>query len=103
MSDHTSCMEMVTLSMYFNVEMVVRHYHAYQSVSVAVVEKLSCKMEGANSEDLYAVAVMTGKLIVGCKKIPQFARCFCDKIGQFLSIYWFRGNCARLVVNKKFS
>ena len=39
MSGHTSCMEMVTLSVYFNVETLVRRYHAYQSVSVAV-EKL---------------------------------------------------------------
>ena len=32
-------MEMVILSVYFNVEAIVRHYHAYQSVSIAVGEK----------------------------------------------------------------
>ena len=37
-------------------------------------------MEGANSEGLFAVAVMTGELIVGREKFPQFARWFYDKI-----------------------
>ena len=39
--------------------------------------------EGANSEDLFGVAVTTGELIVGREKFTQFARCFYDKIGQF--------------------
>ena len=56
-----SRMEMVTLSVYFNVKMTVRRWHAYQSVSVAVSEELQCQREGANSEDLFAVAVMTAK------------------------------------------
>ena len=56
-----SRMEMVTLSVYFNVKTTVRRQHAYQNVSVAVGEKLPCQREGANSEDLFAVAVMTGK------------------------------------------
>ena len=59
-------MKMATLS---NVETIVRHYYAYQSVSVAVGEKLPCQWEGANSEDLFAVAVTTGKLIIGREKI----------------------------------
>ena len=70
---------MVTLSVYFNIERIVRRYHAYQSVSVTVSEKLPCQREGANSEDLFAVAVMTGELIIGRKKFPQFARCFYNK------------------------
>ena len=34
-------------------------------MSVAVGEKLPCQREGANSEDLFAVAVTTGELIIG--------------------------------------
>ena len=81
-SDHTptiSHMEMETLSVYFNVKTTVRRYHAYQSVSVAVSEKLPCQREGANSEDLFAVVVMTGELIVGREKFLQFAQWFYDK------------------------
>ena len=54
--------QMVTLSMNFNVKTIVRRQHAYQSVSVAVGKELPCQREGANSEDLFAVAVMTGEL-----------------------------------------
>ena len=54
-----SRMEMVTLSMYFNIKMTVRCWHAYQSVSVTVGEELPYQREGANSKDLFAVAVMT--------------------------------------------
>ena len=50
---------MVTLSMYFNIKMTVRCWHAYQSVSVTVGEELPYQREGANSKDLFAVAVMT--------------------------------------------
>ena len=74
-------MEMMTLSVYF-VKTIVRRYHAYQSVSVAVSEKLPRQREGANSEDLFAVAVTTGKLIVGSRKFPVFSS-FYNKIGQF--------------------
>ena len=66
-------MEMMTLSVYF-VKTIVRRYHAYQSVSVAVSEKLPRQREGANSEDLFAVAVTTGKLIVGSRKISSFLK-----------------------------
>ena len=48
----------------------------------------------AKSEDPFTVAVTAGKLIVGRKKFPQFARCFYDKMGQF-SVefsYWIRGS-----------
>ena len=72
-------MEMVTLSVYFKVKAIVRHYHAYQSVSITVSEKkLPCQRKGANSEGLFAVAVMTGELIIGREKFPQFSR-FYDK------------------------
>ena len=54
--------EMATHSVYFNVKTTVRGKDAYQSVSVAVGEELPCQREGANSEDLFAVAVMTGEL-----------------------------------------
>ena len=57
-----SHMEMVTLSVYFYVKTTVRRYHAYKSMSVAVSEELPCQREGANSEDLFTVAVMTGEL-----------------------------------------
>ena len=36
--------------------------------------------------------VTAGKLIVGREKFPQFARCFYDQIGQFLSSYWICGS-----------
>ena len=52
-------------------------------MSVAVGEKLPCQREGANSEDLFTVAVTTGELVVGREKFPQFAQRFYDKIGQF--------------------
>ena len=68
-----SCTEMVTLSVYFNVEMILRRYHAYQSVLVTVDKKLPCQREGSNSEDLFTNAVMTGKLIIGHEKFLQFA------------------------------
>ena len=54
--------QMVTLSMNLNVKTTVRRQHAYQNVSVAVSKELPCQREGANSEDVFAVAVMTGKL-----------------------------------------
>ena len=44
-------------------------------MSVAVSQR-----EGANSEDLFAVVVMTGELIIGREKFPQFARWFYDKL-----------------------
>ena len=62
----------------FNVKTIVRHHHAYQSALVAVSENLACQREGANSENPFAVAVMTGR-----EKFLQFAQCFYDKIGQF--------------------
>ena len=65
--------EMVTLGVYFNVEMILRRYHAYQSVLVTVDKKLPCQREGSNSEDLFTDAVMTGKLIIGHEKFLQFA------------------------------
>ena len=37
------------LRVYFNIEMIVRHYLAYQSVWVAVGKELPCQREQANS------------------------------------------------------
>ena len=37
----------------------------------------------ANSEDPFTVVVMTGKLIISCKKFPLFAQCFYNKMRQF--------------------
>ena len=92
----------MTLSVYFNVETMVRRYHAYQSVSVAVGE--NCLGELTLSRlYLFAVAVTTGELIVvGREKFPQFARCFYDKICQLSVGSATRRHCARLVVSKKF-
>ena len=42
----------------FNVETIVRGYHAYQSVWVAVGEELPCQSEQANSEDPFTVVVI---------------------------------------------
>ena len=68
------------LSMYFKVKMTVKRYYVYQSVSVAVGEKLPCQRDGANSDDPFAVAVMTSEVIIGHKKCLQFAQCY---LGQF--------------------
>ena len=94
-------MKTVILSVYFNIKMTIRHYDAYQSVSVAVGAKLPCQREGANSEDLFAVVVMTGELIVGCGKFMQFARWFYE---QQFSGSTAQTHCARLpqLVSKKF-
>ena len=64
-----SYMKMVTLSVYFNSETIVRHYHTYQSVWVAVSKKLPCEREGVNSEGLFAVVFTTGDLIADQEKI----------------------------------
>ena len=55
---------------------------------VAVGDKLPCQREQANSEDLFAVAVTKGELILGHfpKKFPQFAWCFYDEVGSILSL-----------------
>ena len=44
---------------------IARGYHTYQSMWVAVGNKLPCQREQANYEDPFAVAVMKGELIVG--------------------------------------
>ena len=59
----------------FSVKTIVR-----LSKSVAVSEKLPCQREGANSEDLFAVAASWS--YIGREKFPLFARCFYDKTGQ---------------------
>ena len=60
--------EMVTLhrksSLHYNVEEIARGYHTYQTVWVAVGDKLPCQREQANSEDPFAVAVTKHKLIL---------------------------------------
>ena len=38
-------------------------------MSVTVGKTLSCQREGANPENLFAVAVMTGELIISHEKI----------------------------------
>ena len=58
MSDHTPTITVwrwLPSACIFNVETIAR-FHAYQSVVVAVGEKLPCQREEANSEDLFAVA-----------------------------------------------
>ena len=61
--------EMATLprksSLHYNIEEIARGYHIYQSMWVAVGDKLPCQREQANSKDPFAVAVMKGELIVG--------------------------------------
>ena len=37
-----------------------------------LAKKLPCQRKGANSEDLFPVAVTTGELIIGRKKFPVF-------------------------------
>ena len=65
------------LRVYFNIEMIVRRYLAYQSVWVAVGEELPCQREQANSP--------RGSLFCCCsdgEEFPWFARCLYNKIGQ---------------------
>ena len=71
------------LSTYFNVEMILRGYHTYESMWVDVGKELPCQRERATSEDPFTVTVTTGELIVGCKKFLLFARCFYNKMGEF--------------------
>ena len=78
-----------------DVEMILRRYHAYQSVSVAVDKKLPWQREGSNSQDLFTDAVTTGKLIVGHEIFLQFAWCSSTtKQVIFLLIYWICGSCS---------
>ena len=93
-----SCMETVTLSEYFNVKTTVR---SYQSVSVAVGEELPCQRKGANSEDLFAVVVMTAsyrrsqKISAVCSMYSMQGTILSMLDGSrtnFLSIYWICGS-----------
>ena len=62
------------LSMYFNIKTTHSKTLARLSKRVGCCQKKTAKRkEGANSEDLFAVAVMTGELIVGRKNFSQFA------------------------------
>ena len=40
--------------------------------SLSAKKKLPCQRKGANSEDVFAVAVTTGELIIGREKFPVF-------------------------------
>ena len=62
------------LSMYFNIKTTHSKTLARLSKCVGCCQKKTAKRkEGANSKDLFAVAVMTGELIVGRKNFSQFA------------------------------
>ena len=53
------------------------------------VKNCHAKREEANSEDLFAVAVMTGELIVGMKNFRSLLDC---STANFLMIYWICGS-----------
>lgn len=75
------------LSVQFSVEAMVRGYHAYESVWVAVVgEELACKRERGNSEDPFAVAVTKGERIVGHvpRKISAVCAMFLRRGGSII-------------------
>ena len=46
-------------------------------------KKCHAKRERANSEYQFTVVVITGELIIDHEKLPQFARCFYEKMSQF--------------------
>ena len=77
-------------------------------VWVAVSKELPCQRKWANSEDSFTVMAMTGKLILGCKKFPQFCSMFVRQNGSIFC--WVTGSMTRqqcaclpqLVVSKKF-
>ena len=49
----------------FSIESVIRGYHKYKDVWVAVVGELLCTREPTNREDRFAVAVPKDSNIVG--------------------------------------
>ena len=57
-------------------------------------KKLPCQREGSNSEDLFTVAVMTGKLIVGRENFCSLLDASTTKQVIFLLIYWICGLCS---------
>ena len=48
-----------------------------------LAKKCHAKRERTNSEYPFTVVVKTGELIVGHEKLPQFARCFYEKMSRF--------------------
>ena len=54
------------MACYFEVEAMVRGYHQYKEIWDAEVgEKLECQRETGNPHDIFAVAVLKSRVIVG--------------------------------------
>ena len=60
---------------------------------VNVGKELPCQREWANSKDPFTVAVTTGELIVGCKKISTVCSMFLQQNGSIF--YWVTGSAAQ--------
>ena len=78
-------------SLHCNVEAIAKGYHTYQSVWVAVGNKLSCQRELRRSICSYCDKRRVDRSVGHFpKKIPQFARCFYDKVGSVLCLWIWR-------------
>ena len=72
-------------AMSFTVQSVIRGYHEYKDMWIAVIgEELSCKREPTNREDRFAVAVTKDSSIVGTYlgKYQLFVPCFCGSLAR---------------------
>ena len=70
-----------------SVEAVVRGYHEYKGIWVAVVcEELSCRREPTNREDRFAVAVVKDSNVVGHvpRKISSVCSLFLRESGSII-------------------
>ena len=77
----------VTKDVSFSVEAVVREYHQYKDIWVAVVdEELSCRREPTNREDGFAVVVVKDSNVVGhiLKKISSICSLFLRQSGSII-------------------
>ena len=81
------------LSVQFSIEVMIRGYHANESVWVAVLgEELACKRERGNSKDPFAVAVTKSERIVSHvpRKISAVCTMFLRRGGSI--ICWVTGS-----------
>ena len=75
----------------FQKESCVRGYHVYKDIwNAALGEELQCQRERGNSSDLYAVAVLKDRTIVG--HLPR-------KISRICSLFMRRGGAITCLVN----
>ena len=88
----------ITLSDYtpYNFPHVFQHQNDIKTLPCLSKHVGCCRKKTAmpNSEDLFTVAVMTGKLIVGREKLLQLLDASTTKQVIFVLIYWICGLCS---------